>query len=553
VKAYRLSAVARPDLPPYAPHVSLVFLLVLEMFGLSMAFDTQRLTDNPSSWAHVAGSSPQLVRLAIAMACVTVLFAIARQSAVVARLSSGELEPIRARYLGVHAVCLLLFVAISQVVVGVQPAFVNHPALWTLAWAGGGVSSLGAWALALGPVGSWLSLVRSQRASAIAGVVVGTLVWASGFATERLWVALARVTFAVVGWMLHLIYPVVRSDPSRMLIGTPHFAAVITPQCSGYEGIGLITVFLSVYLWLFRRELRFPGALLLLPIGAAVIWIANAMRIVALIAVGTAGWKAIAQGGFHSQAGWITFNAIALTFVALMVRGRYFAANASPRSRTVPAARRHDATTVFLAPFFALSATAMLTGALSSGFDWLYPVRLVVAAAVIWMFKRQYAALTWKWSWWPLAIGFAGFLVWLTLLPLVTPTPAANTTWPIALRSIPWYWAAAWLLARAIGYVVTAPLAEELAFRGFLARRLVRTDFDALPIGVFTWVSFVASSVIFGAFHGRLWLPGTIAGMLFALAIQRRGALGDGVQAHATTNGLLALYACLTGQWGLWS
>jgi hypothetical protein len=35
--------------------------------------------------------------------------------------------------------------------------------------------------------------------------------------------------------------------------------------------------------------------------------------------------------------------------------------------------------------------------------------------------------------------------------------------------------------------------------------------------------------------------------MLFALAIHRRGALADGVQAHATTNGLLALYACLKG------
>lgn len=540
-------------MPPYTPHVSLLFLLALEMFALSVAFDTQRLTDSSSPWAHVAGWSPQLVRLAIAMACLTILFAVARRSAFVARLSSGELEPIRGRYLGVHAAFLLLFVAVSQVVVGVHPAFVGHPALWTLAWAGAGVSSLGAWALALSPAGSWLSLVRSERASAIAGAVVGAFVWASGFATERLWAALARVTFAVVGWMLHLVYPVVFSDPHRMLIGTPTFAAVITPQCSGYEGIGLISAFLSVYLWLFRRELRFPDALLLLPLGAALIWIANAMRIVALIAIGTAGWKAIAQGGFHSQAGWITFNTIALTFVTLMVRFRCFAVDASPRQQAWPAACPHDATTVFLAPFLVLSATAMLTGAVSSGFEWLYPARLIVAAAVIWMFRREYAALTWRWSWWPLAIGVAGFLVWLALVPLVTTTSAANNAWPSALRSVPWHWAAAWLLARAAGYVVTAPLAEELAFRGFLARRLVRAEFDTLPIGVFTWGSFLASSAIFGAFHGRLWLPGTIAGMLFALAIHRRGALGDGVQAHATTNGLLALYACLTGHWALWS
>ena len=49
-----------------------------------------------------------------------------------------------------------------------------------------------------------------------------------------------------------------------------------------------------------------------------------------------------------------------VTFVALMVRLRWFAVDASPRRRTVPAARPHDGTTVFLAPFFALTATAML-------------------------------------------------------------------------------------------------------------------------------------------------------------------------------------------------
>ena len=80
--------------------------------------------------------------------------------------------------------------------------------------------------------------------------------------------------------------------------------------------MGLILTFLGIYLYLFRKELRFPGALVLLPLGAVVIWMLNAVRIVALIAIGTSGWREIALGGFHSQAGWLLFNAVGLTFVA---------------------------------------------------------------------------------------------------------------------------------------------------------------------------------------------------------------------------------------------
>jgi CAAX prenyl protease-like protein len=106
---------------------------------------------------------------------------------------------------------------------------------------------------------------------------------------------------------------------------------------------------------------------------------------------------------------------------------------------------------------------------------------------------------------------------------------------------------------RGIGYVVMIPIVEELAFRGFLGRRLLSADFQSIPAGRFSWVPFLVSSVLFGAMHGQLWIAGTLAGMAFALALYRRGAIGDAVQAHATTNGLLMLYALTTGHWSAWS
>ena len=205
-----------------------------------------------------------------------------------------------------------------------------------------GSVTLIAWSLALFPPAVWRAVATHERASLGWGLLVGGGVWATGFLTEQFWQPLARYTFNVVGWMLALIYPRIVNDPARLVIGTPTFKVLITPQCSGYEGIGLILAFLGIYLWLFRKDLRFPGALVLLPLGAATIWVVNSVRIVALVVIGTSGWPAIASGGFHSQAGWIAFNAVALGFVAITMRGRYFMSSARHSGSRRSSARSHD-------------------------------------------------------------------------------------------------------------------------------------------------------------------------------------------------------------------
>jgi CAAX prenyl protease-like protein len=94
------------------------------------------------------------------------------------------------------------------------------------------------------------------------------------------------------------------------------------------------------------------------------------------------------------------------------------------------------------------------------------------------------------------------------------------------------------------------PIAEELAFRGYLLRRLVSPDFDKLGPR-FTWLSFLLSSFLFGALHGR-WLAGTVAGMFYAWAMYRRGRVGDAIIAHATTNALIAADVLILGSWNHW-
>jgi len=120
------------------------------------------------------------------------------------------------------------------------------------------------------------------------------------------------------------------------------------------------------------------------------------------------------------------------------------------------------------------------------------------------------------------------------------------------LDALPQSWRIAWLVFRVVGSVLTVPFAEELAFRGYLTRRLISTDTDEVPLGQFSWLSFVVSSVLFGLLHGS-YLAGTLAGMAYALALYRRRVLGDAILAHAVTNALIAALVLVGGRWSLWA
>jgi CAAX prenyl protease-like protein len=111
--------------------------------------------------------------------------------------------------------------------------------------------------------------------------------------------------------------------------------------------------------------------------------------------------------------------------------------------------------------------------------------------------------------------------------------------------------ASVWICFRLAGSVLLVPIAEELAFRGYLIRRLTSRDFETLaltPVAVFP---ALVSSVGFGLLHGR-WLAGTIAGLAYAFSLHRRGELSDPIAAHMTTNALIAVAVLGAGAWRLW-
>ena len=421
---------------------------------------------------------------------------------------------------------------------------------WVLAWA---VTGLGAgvfWLLAAMPARAWLRLFRENSTLALAGIIIIGASWVLGFLTNRAWEPLLGPTFLTVKWMLLALGQEVVSQPADLLLGTSQFSVEIYHACAGYEGIGLISIFVVGYLWFFRGNLRFPHAFILLPCGIIVIWLVNAVRITLLVLFGTYISPEIALGGFHSASGWLGFIAVALSMVAVTQHMPFFTAR---QSEGKTRARESDSTAAYLAPLMALLVIILVTRVLTIGFDWLYPLRVLGTAVVIWVFwRRSIRRLNFEslWSGSAIGIGVAVFVVW-SGMEWVTGSTETGRAIPDSLKEMPPGFAATWIMFRVLGSIVTVPIAEELAFRGYALRRLISPDFDKLPLR-FTWLSFLLSSFMFGVLHGR-WLAGTVAGMFYAWAMYRRGRVGDAILAHATTNALIAAEVLILGHWNYWN
>lgn len=528
--------------PPATPsrlwwRVAILLLLPLEILFVTLGFEPRKMAA-ASGWATtLVERSSVILRVAIAAAATFALVTSPRFAQVRDRLADDR-ERHPAEWLVLHFVCFAGFVQFTGWLFagGAGPHLDPYAAAWVLL----GLVVGGTWLLSLAPARAWKSLLVSERAAIGASFFAAVVVWFFGLVTQTFWRPLAEATMFVVQAIVGLVYPNVVYDPASGIIGTPRLRLEIAPECSGYEGIALVTLFVSLYLWLFRSRMRFPHALWLLPAGWVAIWLANVARIAALVVVGTSISPDIAVKGFHSQAGWIAFTAIALGLIA--VSHRLGLVTSGP---PVPYDKRITQAPALLVPFIALLAASMIAAAFSSGFDALYPLGVVATALALWRYRRQYREYEFVVSPVAIGIGVSVFGLWMAL----TGAPAAGPG--KSLPDMPAALAILWIAMRALGSVITVPIAEELAFRGYLLRKLVASDFEQVSPRRFTAFSFAASSILFGLMH-QSWIAGTLAGVGFALAVYWRGRLWDAIVAHMTANALIAVAVLGFGRWDLW-
>jgi exosortase E/protease (VPEID-CTERM system) len=516
---------------------------------------------------HKDRGAGALLQIAIAFSSLLVALGYFRSKDSFQRISNQvKNAPIRWSLLICHLVALGAFLGLSTI------SNVSNPFGYaiTALWYGAGMLAIALAGSALVPPGLAFEFIRTTGYAWVYALATAIIAWRAVVFTplwngavwnpafDLSWKPATDLTFSLVKNLLDLFLSHVVADRASMTIGTPKFSVQILPWCAGFEGTALMLVFSVFWLGYFRREFRFPQALLLVPAGMLVIWLSNALRITALILIGVAGAPNVAAGGFHSQAGWIAFNCIALSFAVLTRHMPWFAVRtlaskglrAATLSGTILSARKPDPTAAYLTPFLAVLAAAMISRAASGGFEWLYPLRFVAAGTALWVFRSKYRELDWRFGGFSVVAGSAVFGIWLGLDLASGSHPPSTIAAGLALLSSPER--VSWLIFRTIAAVITVPIAEELAFRGFLIRRMSSADFESLNPRHYTYVAVLVSSVAFGLLHGDRWLAGTVAGLIYAVAYLRRGRIGDAVVAHAITNALLAAWVLAGGKWDLW-
>lgn len=155
-------------------------------------------------------------------------------------------------------------------------------------------------------------------------------------------------------------------------------------------------------------------------------------------------------------------------------------------------------------------------------------------------------------------VGVAVFLIWIAPDKLwpgmrehwlftnsLTGTPANQFNARMSASSV-------FLLFRVLRSIVIVPIVEELFWRGWLMRWLIRTDFESVPIGAYARGSFWITALLFAVEHGSFWDVGFAAGILYGLWVVRTKRLGDCILAHAVTNACLSAYVILRGEWRYW-
>jgi exosortase E/protease (VPEID-CTERM system) len=515
----------------------LVSLLVAELVVLTLPFDPTASVPDTGIWAAFLGAVQRGIRPTfITVAVASVFFSWPVLQREFHRVLDESPDRITSgRWFTAHLVLLALLILGTRAQ-ATRLSSIKAWEGWLLLWIILSLAALLTWLFSALPPRFWIRWIARSRSVPLIAGAAGLAAYAFGNWTQELWSPLQRASFGLVATILGLFGEVAVNRPEELVIGTSRFVVRITPHCSGLEGIGLICAFIGIYLWTCRSELSFPQALLLFPIGAVAIWLLNSVRIASLIFIG--GWDlGVALKGFHSAAGWILFNLVAVGLVWTSSQSKLFVKAPETRPTVNPA-------TGYLLPLIVLLASSLMVRVLSPEFS--LPAVALSVLLTLWYCRSTLLSLQWKPSWFSILAGCVVFIVTV----LLSRNSATSGSIATSIQNLRATGLVALLMIALAGGALAMPMAQELAFRGYLARKLVASDFESIPFDRFTWLSFTGSSVAFGILQ-PYWLPGIFAGMVFAAAMYRRGLLSDAIIAHICSSAMLFALAAIAGKWSL--
>jgi len=220
----------------------------------------------------------------------------------------------------------------------------------------------------------------------------------------------------------------------------------------------------------------------------------------------------------------------------------------------------------YVAPFLIFMAfTAGIEPRAGAWYPLIYGVKVVAVLAALIFFWRKFEELRARPSLGAVTLGFGvGVLVFAEWA--FVETPRGDATHGL-IPPLPLMGARegynpfdkiesgaarlAFISVRMFGLALLVPLMEELLWRSWLIRIIVKEDFKRVPMGTFTRASCLISAGMFALVHPE-WLSAFITGLAYNFVLYRTKNLWACVIAHATTNLALGIYVLTTRTWNLW-
>ena len=222
------------------------------------------------------------------------------------------------------------------------------------------------------------------------------------------------------------------------------------------------------------------------------------------------------------------------------------------------ATREANRSVKYIAPFVIFLGFLALAPRLPLAPQWEGAMRVAVMAIVCWVCWPQELSLRPRYALQSVLLGAAVFLLWIAPEVLISGYRQSilfsnalighihSSLAPAALHDP---WVLVWRTARA---VLIVPVVEELFWRGWLMRWLINPNFQSVPLGAYTPLSFWITAVLFASEHGPYWDVGLLTGIIYNLWMIRSKSVASCILMHAVTNAVLSGYVIATAQWQYW-
>jgi hypothetical protein len=212
----------------------------------------------------------------------------------------------------------------------------------------------------------------------------------------------------------------------------------------------------------------------------------------------------------------------------------------------------------YIAPFLIFIAFLAVAPELGLDARWDAPLRVVVMAVVCYVCWPPELPLVPVKPLMSIAVGAAVFVLWVApdlLFPGYRQNVFLSNSFTGHLHSSlrPSELHSAWVLFwRTVRAVVIVPVVEELFWRAWVMRWVIKTDFQKVPLGTYGALAFWITAILFASEHGPYWDVGLITGIVYNLWMIRTKSVADCILMHAVTNAILSGYVIATAQWQYW-